>query len=60
MSPIDSRILARYAIPGFVGSLLLTIGAFGVGWLPLKTGVVEIAYVDALRGTTLARCCLGR
>lgn len=32
---------------------MLTIGAFGVGWLPLKTGVVEIVYVEALRGTTL-------
>ena len=53
MSALDGRILARYALPGFVGSALLTVGAFGVGWLPLKTGVVEIAYVDALRGTTL-------
>jgi len=53
VTSVDGRILARYALPGFVGSLLLTVGAFGVGWLPLKTGVVEIAYVDALRGTTL-------
>ncbi|MFM8239699.1 MAG: polyprenol phosphomannose-dependent alpha 1,6 mannosyltransferase MptB [Actinomycetota bacterium] len=50
---LDGRMLARYGLPGFAGSLLLTIGAFGVGWLPLKTGVVEIAYVEALRGTTL-------
>lgn len=53
MSGIDARLLARYAVPGFIGSLLLTVGAFGVGWLPLKTGIVEIAYVDALRGTTI-------
>ncbi|MEK9665109.1 MAG: polyprenol phosphomannose-dependent alpha 1,6 mannosyltransferase MptB [Candidatus Nanopelagicales bacterium] len=53
MSAVDGRILTRYALPGFVGSALLTVGAFGVGWLPLKTGVVEIAYVDALRGTTI-------
>ena len=29
----DSPIL--YALPGFLGSLFLTIGAFGVGWFPL-------------------------
>ncbi|MGI9198009.1 MAG: polyprenol phosphomannose-dependent alpha 1,6 mannosyltransferase MptB [Candidatus Nanopelagicales bacterium] len=50
---LDGRMLARYGLPGFAGSLLLTVGAFGVGWLPLKTGIVEIVYVEALRGTTL-------
>lgn len=50
---LDGRMLGRYGLPGFAGSLLLTVGAFGVGWLPLKTGVVEIVYVEALRGTTL-------
>lgn len=49
---IDGRLLARYGLPGFTGSALLTVGAFGVGWLPLKTGVVEVAYVEVLRGTT--------
>ena len=50
---LDARMLARYGLPGFAGSLLLTIGAFGVGWLPIKTGIVNIVYVEALRGTTV-------
>lgn len=52
MTAWDVRLLARYALPGFVGSLLLSIGAFGVGWLPLDPGILEFASVEALRGTT--------
>ncbi len=48
---LDVRALGRYGLPGFVGSLLLTVGAFGVGWLPLRTGLLDIVYVEALRGT---------
>lgn len=52
MTAWDLRLLARYALPGFVGSLLLSIGALGVGWLPLNPGVLEFASVEALRATT--------
>lgn len=49
---IDTKALGRYGLPGLVGSLLLAVGAFGVGWLPLKTGLVDLVYVESLRGTT--------
>ena len=52
MSPWDARLLARYALPGFVGSLILAVGALGVGWLPLTGGLFDFVGVDALRGTT--------
>jgi len=40
----DSPIL--YALPGFLGSLFLTFGAFGVGWFPLA--------INALRWPVIA------
>jgi hypothetical protein len=48
----DVRLLARYALPGFVGSLILAVGALGVGWLPLSGGLIDVIGVEALRGTT--------
>jgi hypothetical protein len=48
----DARLLARYALPGFVGSLILAVGAVGVGWLPLDSGVTELPGFGALRDTT--------
>lgn len=44
--------LQRYGLLGGLGSALLTVGAFGVGWLPLNTGVVDVVYVEVLRATT--------
>ena len=52
MTTWDVRLLARYALPGFVGSLILAVGALGVGWLPLSGGLIDVIGVDALRGTT--------
>jgi hypothetical protein len=48
----DVRLLARYALPGFVGSLILAVGALGVGWLPLTGGLFDVVGAEALRGTT--------
>lgn len=52
MTSWDARLLARYALPGFVGSLILAAGALGVGWLPLTGGLVDFVGVDMLRDTT--------
>jgi hypothetical protein len=44
----DSPIL--YALPGFLGSLFLTIGAFGVGWFPLAINALKwpvVAYMQS-------------
>lgn len=42
----------HHIIPGVVGSLLIALGALGVGWLPLNTGLLDNVVVDALRSTT--------
>lgn len=39
----------RFGLPGFVASGMITIGALGVGWLPLRTGIIEWPIVDFLR-----------
>jgi len=46
------EFLARYALPGALGTVLITVGAFGVGWLPLDTVVRDWPLVDILRDTS--------
>jgi alpha-1,6-mannosyltransferase len=41
--------LARYGIPGLIGSALITVGALGVGWLPRSSVVEQWPLVDVLR-----------
>lgn len=43
----------RAVIPGTIGTILIGIGALGVGWLPLDTALLDNSVVDALRSTTL-------
>ncbi len=45
-------ITARYALPGLIGSLLMALGALGVGWLPASSAMLDGAVVGALRSTT--------
>jgi hypothetical protein len=43
----DSPVL--YALPGFLGSLFITVGAFGVGWFPLAFNALRwpmLAYMQ--------------
>lgn len=44
-------LTARYAVPGLVGSLLMALGALGVGWLPASSGLLDSPVVQALRST---------
>lgn len=48
-----TAFIYRSVLPGFIATLLVAIGALGVGWLPLATALVDIPVVDALRSTTL-------
>ncbi|MGB3015352.1 MAG: polyprenol phosphomannose-dependent alpha 1,6 mannosyltransferase MptB, partial [Candidatus Nanopelagicales bacterium] len=52
----------HYVVVGLVGSILLAIGAFGVGWLPVNTSLHGNPVVMALRtpgvGVALARFCV--
>ena len=46
------EFLARYGLPGMLGTMLIGVGAFGVGWLPLETVVHGWPLVDVLRDTS--------
>lgn len=46
------EFLARYGLPGLLGTTLIGVGAFGVGWLPLETVVHGWPFVDVLRDTS--------
>ncbi len=46
------EFLARYGLPGVLGTVLIGVGAFGVGWLPLETVVHGWPMVDVLRDTS--------
>ncbi len=41
----------RFGLPGFVAGAMLTVGSLGVGWLPPRTGVIDIPIVETLRAT---------
>ena len=44
--------ILRSVVPGFIATILIGIGALGVGWLPLDTTFADNSVVDALRSTT--------
>ena len=46
------EFLARYGLPGALGTTLIAVGAFGVGWLPLETVVHDWPLVAVLRDTS--------
>lgn len=45
------QLLRSHGLPGAIGSLLLAIGALGMGWLPPLFNVDAIPLLDALRTT---------
>ena len=49
----------RYAVPGLVGTLVIAVGALGVGWLPLDSPLRDIPLIHTLQttdvGTFVAR-----
>jgi len=47
----DSPIL--YALPGFLGSLFLTVGAFGVGWFPLAINALQWSLINFMQTSTI-------
>ena len=44
--------LARYTLPGLLGTCLMALGALGVGWLPASSALLDWAVVGTLRTTT--------
>ena len=44
--------LMSFALPGFLATMLIAVGALGVGWLPLDTEIVDLGVVETMRTTT--------
>ena len=51
--------VARYVAPGTAGAAMVTLGAFGVGWLPDRPGLADVGAVHVLRNTTLGTLSAG-
>jgi alpha-1,6-mannosyltransferase len=45
--------IARFGLPGLAGTAMLGVGAIGVGWLPLRTMLVDYSLVEVLRASTI-------
>ena len=52
--PIDRwpQFLVRYGLPGFLGTVLVALGAIGVGWLPLDSSIEDSSLGNLLRDTS--------
>jgi hypothetical protein len=48
----DFGWFGQYALPGFVGSLLMTVGALGVGWFPLSINILQWNVIEFLQTQT--------
>jgi hypothetical protein len=49
----DPGWFGLYALPGFLGSLFMTVGALGVGWFPLSADILQIKLIDFVQTETL-------
>ena len=52
LSP-DAGWFGSYALPGFLGSLFITIGALGVGWFPLSADILQWPFIDFVQTETI-------
>lgn len=52
-SQTDAGWFGQYALPGFLGSLFMTVGALGVGWFPLSVDVLQWKAIEFLQTETL-------
>ena len=51
MTAVLTPFVRRHGLPGLAGSALVAIGAFGVGWLPPSSELIDNPLVDLLRGS---------
>ena len=52
LSP-DTGWFGSYALPGFLGSLFIAIGALGVGWFPLSADILQWPFIDFVQTETI-------
>ena len=49
----DPGWFGQYALPGFLGSLFMAVGALGVGWFPLSAYILQWQLIEYLQTQTL-------
>lgn len=50
---VNADAVLLYGLPGFLGSLFVTIGAFGVGWFPLDSVALNVPAINFLQTQSL-------
>jgi hypothetical protein len=49
----DPGWFGLYALPGFLGSMLIAVGALGVGWFPLSADILQWKFIDFVQTETV-------
>ena len=49
----DTGWFGLYALPGFLGSMLIAVGALGVGWFPLSAHILQWRFIDFVQTETI-------
>ena len=49
----DPGWFGLYALPGFLGSLFIALGALGVGWFPLSADILQWKFIDFVQTETI-------
>ena len=47
----STALIKQFARPGLIGSLLMSIGAFGAGWIAPAAGLANIPLINEIRST---------
>lgn len=49
----DPGWFGLYALPGFLGSMFIAVGGFGVGWFPLSADILQWKFIDFVQTETI-------
>ena len=49
----DQGWFGLYALPGFLGSLFIAVGALGVGWFPLSADILQWNFINFVQTETI-------
>lgn len=50
---LDPGWFGLYALPGFLGSVFIAVGALGVGWFPLSADILQWKFIDFVQTETI-------
>ena len=50
---VDKGWFGLYALPGFLGSIFISVGALGVGWFPLSADILQWKFIEFVQTETI-------